>query len=257
MVRILAAVVLVALVPPEKKAVELKYRFEKGLKYREVQRRQVETEVFTKDGTVREKLAFEVDITRTILESDRNSHPMSERVEVRVFRRNILSTPSGQTGPRPYACEGKTFVWKRLKERWGLFGDSEEVTVRHTQLVEHLKNWRDARLPKQAVGPGDTWQVKAAQFLRTAGLKVPDNVTGMALYKLDKIEDKGIARISFRIRFQHLTQGYETVVDTDGKWSFDVGKGRDLESSLDGIIQLNKGKTGKGKVTITRKVSYP
>ncbi|MHC4930694.1 MAG: hypothetical protein ACYTGV_00675 [Planctomycetota bacterium] len=256
MVRILVALALVALLPPEKKAVELKYRFEKGLKYREIQKRQVETEVFTKDGTVKEKLAFEVDITRTILESDPTSHPMSERVEVRIFRRNILSTPSGKTGPRPYACEGKTFVWRRLKERWGLFRDKEEVTVRHTQLVEHLKNWRDARLPKQAVGPGDTWQVNAADFLRTAGLKVPENVTGMALYKLEKIED-GIARISFHIRFQHLTQGYQTVVDTDGKWSFDVAKGRDLDSSLDGVIQLNQGKTGKGKVTIARSVSYP
>jgi hypothetical protein len=256
MVRILAAVALIALVPPEKKAVELNYRFEKGLKYREVQKRQVDTEVYTKDGTVKEKLAFEVDITRTILESDRTHHPMSERVEVHIFRRVILATPDGKTGATPYACEGKTFVWTRLKERWGLFQESEEVTVRHTQLVEHLKNWRDARLPKKAVAPGDTWQVKAAEFLRTAGLKVPDNVTGMALYKLEKIEN-GIARISFHIRFQHLTQVYETVVDTDGKWSFDVANGRDLDSSLDGVIQLNEGKTGKGKVTITRRVTYP
>ena len=256
MARILAAAALVLLASPDKKAVELKYRFEKGLSYREVQKRHVEMEIYTKEGTASEKLSFEVDITRTILESDRTKHPMSERVEVHLFRKNILATPSGKTGPKPYACEKKTFVWRRLKERWGLFRDKKEVTERHTQLVEHLKNWRDARLPKDPVSQGDTWQVTAEDFLRTAGLAVPDNVTGMALYTLKKIDD-GIARISFHIRFRYLAQGHEAVVDQNGEWSFDVGKGRDLDSSLEGVIQLNDGKTGKGKVAITRKVTYP
>jgi hypothetical protein len=251
--RCLPLVFVVLLAPG--KTVELRYRFEKGMVYTETQERDWVMEMPAEMGGTKWKLQFAVTLRRTVLEADENSRPRSERVEVKRFRRIVSEAPDEPVGTYPFSCEGKTFVWRRLGERWGLFDAKGDVTARYPKLVEQLKSLRDARLPGKPVAPGATWSVTAQRFLETAGLPVPTGVQGKALFKLESVKD-GVASIPFHFRFTYEKSNEPHEISARGTWRFDPVRGRDVTSEMEGMLKLDGGKKGEGRIKIRRAVTF-
>lgn len=205
------------------------------------------------------RLVWEIEsqevLRRTILEVDGTDHPKVERVEVLQFTRTIKEHPEEEAGSAEGVPKGSTFVWRRLEDRWGLFDGNGEVTGRFPSLVERLKNWRDARLPKEPVAVGGTWEVPAKTFLETVGSPPPEGVDGLGVFKLERVEGS-VATIAFDIRYSYTSHGELQAAAQKGTWRFDVAKGRDLELESEGTVQSNNGRSGKGTFRTHRKVTY-
>ncbi len=231
---------------------ELKYRFTKGMSYVDSQERVWKLT----EGERQFHVTHTIKVRRTIVEADETHHPVIERVEVTHYRTDTHKSPKqSELGLRPEACEGKTFLWKRLKTRWGLFDDKGEVSVQHVKLVGYLKNWRDARLPKQPQPVGGTWEVTARRFLQTAGLPLPPNLQGLGVFKLEKVE-RGIATIPFDVRYTFRDGSAVLTVAQKGVWTFDTTRGRDVSMVMRGEVLIDKGAKGKGTLILRREVTY-
>jgi hypothetical protein len=129
------------------------------------------------------------------------------------------------------------------------------VTGSHKELVDQLKNWRDARLPREPVSVGESWEVPPRDFMETAGLKVPDGLEGVATFKLEKVEG-AVAEISFEFRFASRHGGRRQAGVERGRWRFDFEKGRDLSFEMKGSINVDGGRGGKGEIAMLRTVTY-
>ncbi len=235
---------------------ELKYRFAKGMSYVDSQERVWKQTIFADDKKLEYDITHTIKVRRTILEADETAHPVAERVEVTHYRTNTRKSPEQNgIGLRPEACEGKVFVWKRLKTRWGLFDDKGEVTGKHRKLVGYLKNWRDARLPKQAQPVGGSWEVPAKRFLQTAGLPLPPNLEGLGVFSLERV-NRGIATIPFEVHYTFRDGNTVLTVVQKGVWTFDAKRGRDISLSMRGDVLIDKGAKGKGTLTMRREVTY-
>jgi len=252
----LLAILLALLAVP--RGYELQYRFSKGMAYVDKQQRDFSLETYVEGRTLRWEISLEVDLKRTILEVDDTEHPRVERVAVTKFRRITHKAPeeNAKLGANPEACEGRTFVWRRLKRRWGLFDKSGEVTKDHDMLVEHLKNWRDGRLPDRALTRGESWEISPRRFLQTAGFKVPEGVQGIAQFTLKDVTAEGVATIPFEFSFSYKEMGNRMSVAEKGTWRFDITRGRDVDFEMNGLIEVNSGKTGKGAIRLTRTITY-
>ena len=250
----IALACLLLLAPEE--AWDLKYKFTKGMSYEDVQTRVFELEVTEAGRRFVWHNLRNIHMRRTILEVDDTAHPKSERVHVIAYNLDVKASPKDEElGIKREPSEGKTFIWKRLKKRWGLFDDTGEVTVSYRALVEHLKNWRDQRLPKKPIALGKSWEIPPKKFLQTAGLKVPPDVKGVARFKLQKVV-RGIATIPFELRYQFTDSNRQLNVEQKGVWEFDAKRGRDLSFTVDGSLLINNGDSGKGKIVMRRKVTY-
>lgn len=234
-------------------AVELRYRFARDTAYVETTTRSFRLEGEREGKKVLFDVSSEETLERTVLETDETEHPTRERVKVVKFARDVKSSPDEKTGARSDACEGGTFEWRRLEERWGLFDGDLEVTAKHARLVDRLKNWRDARLPRGAVAVGATWEVDAVRFLETAGQPVPPGVTGEAVFRLEGIEGD-IASIRFTFEAKARIEGVEQTWRQKGTFRFDAKKGRELEFTADGTVSIDGG--GQGTVKSRRVVDY-
>ena len=231
---------------------ELKYRFVKGMSYVDAQERVWKLT----EGEKQFHVTHTIKVRRTILEADESDHPVIERVEVTHYRTDTHKSPEkSEIGLRPEICEGKTFLWKRLKTRWGLFDGKVEVSFKHMKLVGYLKNWRDARLPTKPQPVGGAWEVTARRFLQTAGLPLPPNLKGLGVFKLEKVE-RGIATIPFDVRYTFSDRTVVWTVRQKGRWTFDAKRGRDISLVMRGEVLIDKGAKGKGTLTMRRDVTY-
>ena len=126
---------------------------------------------------------------------------------------------------------------------------------KYPRLVDMLKNWRDARLPKEAVAVGDQWEVPARTFLQTSGHAVPEGVQGVALFTLDKVEE-GIASITFEVLFTQRVSGTYQSCRYTGTWLFDIKNARDVSFEMAGDLKIDQGRSGKAKLAMKRSVTY-
>ena len=235
---------------------ELKYRFAKGMSYLDTQERVWKQTITAGGKRLEYHVTHTIKVRRTILEADETHHPVAERVEVTRYRTDTHKWPEqSELGLKREACEGKTFVWKRLKTRWGLFDDKGEVSSQHKKLVGYLKNWRDARLPKKPQPVGGTWEVSARRFLQTAGLPLPPNLQGLAVFKLERVK-RDIATIPFDVHYTFRDRSAVLTVAQKGVWTFDAKRGRDISLAMRGEVLIDKGVKGKGKLTLRRDVTY-
>ncbi len=251
MARLLAAILLLA---PE--TVTLAYRFPKDLVYEETTERRF---VFDQkvDGEKQRMARSSLEtLRRTVLEADASHHPTLERIEVVRFETTVEESPGEEIGTTADPVQGKTFLWRRLADRWGLFDAKQEVTELHPRLVDRLMNWRDARLPKGAVAVGATWEVSAQTYLETAGQPVPRGVEGAALFKLELVE-AGVARVAFTFHGSARVGGELQSWEQKGTWTFDLAKGRDQEATTEGTVKVEGPNGGAGVFSMTRKVRYP
>jgi hypothetical protein len=147
-------------------------------------------------------------------------------------------------------------VWRQKdKGGWGLFGEKGEVTDKHPQLVQRLRNWRDARLPKKRVRVGSTWEVSAARFLEAVGQPVPPKAEGRAVFRLEAVEGD-VARITFTFNESHPEDLRMFKAKETGVWLFDLKRGRDVSLEMKGILEIDDGQTGSGKFRMRRTVTY-
>ncbi|MGQ0614013.1 MAG: hypothetical protein ACT4PV_09780 [Planctomycetaceae bacterium] len=251
MARLLGLILLLAPEP-----VTLAYRFPKGLVYEETTERRF---VFDQkvDGEAKRLARSSTEtLRRTVLEADATHHPTMERVEVIRFETTVEESPGEEIGTTADPVQGKTFVWRRLTDRWGLFDGKREVTELFPRLVDRLMNWRDARLPKGAVAVGAAWEVSAQTYLETAGQPVPRGIEGAALFKLESLE-AGVARIAFTFHGGARVGGELQSWEQKGTWTFDLAQGRDLEATTEGTVKVEGPNGGSGVFSMTRKVRYP
>jgi hypothetical protein len=253
---LLLLILLVVAGPEEKpKTFELAYRFEKGLSYTDRTTRTFKLDMYGGKELAQFHVESEQVIRRTVVEVDGHGRPTLERVEVLVNTHTTKKAPNEELGVKKFPSHGKSFVWRKLKGKWGLYDAKGEVTKEHPQLVQRLRNWRDARLPGRPVAIGSTWEVAAAAFMEAVGQPVPPGVTGRALFKLEAVED-GVARISFSFKETHPDNGATVVADETGTWRFDLKRGRDLSLEARGILEIDKGDVGSGKFGMKREVTY-
>lgn len=256
-----ALLLLLLVAAPEGKAdakaktYELAYRFEKDLTYTERSSRVFKLDVYSGKKPAQFHIESEQVIRRTVIELGDDGRPTLERVEVLANTHTTKKSPTGELGVKKFASDGKTFVWRKSRGRWGLFIDKGEVTAKHPQLVQLLSTWRDARLPGRPVAVGATWEVSAEDFLHAAGQAVPPGVKGRAVFKLAAVED-GVARITFTFKETYPQDGSPVVATETGTWRFDVKRGRDLSVEARGILEIEKGDAGSGKFGVKREVTY-
>ena len=84
---------------------------------------------------------------------------------------------------------------------------------------------------------------------------VPKGIEGKATFKLESLE-KGIATITFKFDHKHKDKGQLLSGTQKGTWKIDVRRGRDLSLSMTGIVEVDGGKGGAGKVRMKRTVTY-
>ncbi|MGH7163580.1 MAG: hypothetical protein ACREID_08850 [Planctomycetota bacterium] len=227
----------------------LRHRFEKRMVCEETTERELLYVQMKWDASSVETLR------RTVEETDGSDHPTVERVEVLKFART--ERIEGRADPLTVIdpAQGRTFVWRRLKERWGLFDASGEVSDGYAKLVEQLKSWRDARMPKEPVAVGGTWEVSVAAFLEASGQPVPEGTTGLARFSLDEVKGD-VATISFRFVAEMRLEGKLTTSELKGTLRFDVKRGRDLGYESEGTVRVEGVEGEPGTFRLRRSVAY-
>jgi hypothetical protein len=253
----LLLLLLVAAPDGKAKTYEIAYRFGKGVKYTDRSSRVFKLDMYGGKKLAQFHVESEQVIRRTVIEVDDGGRPSLERVEVLVNSHTTKMSPNEEElGVTLLPSHGKSFVWRRYDgKKWGLFDDKGEVTAKHPQLVQKLRNWRDARLPGKPVAVGATWEVAAGDFLEAVGQPVPPGVKGRAVFKLEAVED-GVARITFTFKETYPQDGVAVVAEETGTWRFDVKRGRDLSVEARGILEIDKGDAGSGKFGVKREVTY-
>jgi len=256
--QIAVALLLLLLAPQdETKTYKLEYRFDKGDKYTDSTKRAYKLEIIQgRSLSVFEMESNEV-LVRTIEEAE-DHRPTIENVWVKDFTTKTIKHPEqDQIGEKKSDAIGRVLVWRRVnKERWGLFGRRAEETTRFRPVVERLKNWRDARLPKEPVKVGGTWKIPIAEYLATVGQGVPKGAEGNIEFKLVSVDENDVAKISIKGVWTYSENGARVVVTQDGEWLFDVKRGRDLKLSATGEIDMSGAAEGKGKLRMERVVEW-
>ncbi|MHC4729374.1 MAG: hypothetical protein ACYS6Z_02135 [Planctomycetota bacterium] len=248
-----AALCLLVLLAPEQ-TYELKYRHEKGATYRDAAIKSIQLTLFAAGRLVKFDAETQYDIERTVIKAD-SEGPEVERIVVRKFVQIVRASPEGEEGTKQFKSHGKTFVWRREKKTWGLYDGEGEVTKKYANLVVLLQDWRAARLPKKPVAVGDTWEVSAKTFLETVGQQVPPQVAGKATFRLAAVKD-GVAKIAIEFKSSWRNQGSVLGGTQKGTWVFDLKRGRDIEVTMEGGIEVDNGKGGYGKFRSHRAVTY-
>jgi len=253
-----AALVLLLLLPqPETKTYKLAYTFRKGDEYTDSTKRHVKLEIIRGKSLA----VFEIDsneiLQRTIEEAE-HGRPLIERVVVKDFTRDTKKHPEqNQIGTDKSGAIGRTFVWRRVNdERWGLFGRRAEETANFKPVVERLKNWRDKRLPKDPIKVGESWKVPIADYLSTVGQPIPKGAQGNIDFKLESVDENGVAKITFGGTWTYTEPGTRIIVTQEGEWLFDAERGRDLEIKATGKIDMSGDQEGKGTLEMERVVKW-
>ena len=255
------ALVLALLVPvfaqADAKTHKLAYAFRKGDEYTDTTTRAVELEIIQGKSLAVFDIRSKEILVRKILET-RKGKPDIENVVVKDFTRETKKHPEqAEIGVKKSGAIGRTFVWRRVNdERWGLFGRRAEETNRFGPVVERLKNWRDARLPDKPVEVGASWEVPIKEYLSTVGQRIPEGATGNIEFKLESVDEKGIAKITFGGVWTYTEPGTRVVVTQKGEWTFDAKRGRDLKISATGEIEMSGAQEGKGKLSMERVVEW-
>lgn len=254
-----ALLCLLLLAPPTARH-KLAYRFEKGTTYDEETTRSF-TLTLLAGPLARPRMIRYVNDTdellrRTVIDTDANGRPIQERVQVIRSTRTIKEAPDRGPGVEKGASHAKTFVWKKLDGRWGLFDAKGEVTRRFPGLAARLQSWRDARLPAKPVAVGDRWEVSAAKFLATVGQPVPKDLKGRAVFSLLSVK-QSVARIGVELRLDYRDGGHRLAGTQKGVWRFDIARGRDLSIEMKGILDVDGGKRGDGIIKMRRVVTWP
>lgn len=230
----------------------LRLQFTKGMCWEETTIRSAFFSVKVKEETKKWDRRTEETLVRSVLEVDKSGHPTAEVVKVVKFATDVRASPAeNEVGVTSDECEGKTFTWRRLEDRWGLFEGDTEVTPRHPRLVDRLKTWTDARLPKSAVAVGETWAVDARDYLETAGYPAVPEVKGAAGFKLKEVAD-GVATIGIDFEAVVTNQGQAQTWRQAGTLRFDVARGRDLAFEVSGTVTG----AGEGEMKVLRTLTY-
>lgn len=244
--------------------VKLAYRFPKGLVYTETTKRSILLQTVVHGPTVgtlkgKSDASSVQSLRRTILEADDDGRPIAERVEVLQFVRTVRASPSGSEseGVHVDPAQGRTFVWRKKGSQFHLYDEKGDVTDAYPRLVEQLRPWRDARLPKKPVAVGDEWNISAATFLETSGAHLPPGeIDGTASFHVDSLKD-GVADITFHfdatVNGSSVTQTWKQ----KGTWRFDYKRGRDLELKATVDISMKGATKATGTGKIERTVTYP
>ena len=244
------ALALLVLLAPE--PVTLRYRFEKGLVYRESIQRSAELDLLAGGKKVRSHTTSDWRLKRTVISVDREGRVTRERIEVLNATRNFIASPDKPEGVKQDPFHGRRFVWRD----GALHDDSGNVSSKYPRLVQHLGNWRDARLPGKPVAPGATWEVTAKKFLEAVGQTPPKDVAGRARFRLASVEG-GVARIEIDFSMTYKSGPSTLGANQTGVWLFDVAKGRDLSLELSGKVEIDNGRGGSGKIATVRKLTFP
>jgi len=246
---------LLLLFAPEK-TYKIEYRFRKGDEYLDSTTRLFKMELIQGKSLV----SFHIESTETMkrqIQEVKDGRPDIERVTIKDFTREVKKSPvQKEVGAVKNKAIGAIFIWRRVGERWGLFGQRSELTERHPDIVNRLKNWRDARLPKKPVKIGDTWKVSAKDFLEASGQPVPPNTAGDIEFKLAAVDKDGVGKIEFRGMWMYRTQDSKFVVEQTGTWMFDTVRGRDLSLTSTGNLDISGGQEGKGALEMKRVVTW-
>lgn len=246
---------LLLLLAPEK-TYKIEYRFKKGDDYTDTTTREFKMEMIQGNSLASYDYRSKETMRRQIQEV-KERRPDIERVTIKEFTREVKKSPiQKEVGVVKNKAIGAIFIWRRVGERWGLFGQRSEVTERHPEVVNRLKNWRDARLPKKAVKIGDAWEVPARDFLETAGQPVPPKTSGSIEFKLKQVDANGIGKIEFRGIWMYRTAQSKFVVEQTGTWRFDIKNGRDLELVSKGKLDISGFQEGSGKLEMKRVVAW-
>ncbi|MHC4953133.1 MAG: hypothetical protein ACYTGZ_04530 [Planctomycetota bacterium] len=253
-------VAILLLLAPEKadskKAYKLEYSFRKGDEYKDETTRSFKMEKIQGKSLATWDVSSKEVFERKVMETKEN-RPDIERIIVRDFTREVRKSPmQKEVGKITNGAVGATFVWRRVGERWGLFGQRSELTDRHPEIVNRLKNWRDARLPVRPVKIGETWSVDAKTFRETAGQPVPPGTAGSIDFTLKAVDKNGVATIEFKGTWAYRTPGSRYVVKQTGKWLFDAKRGRDLEFSTKGKLDITGADEGSGDLAMKRVVTW-
>ncbi|MHC4819875.1 MAG: hypothetical protein ACYTF8_17665 [Planctomycetota bacterium] len=85
---------------------------------------------------------------------------------------------------------------------------------------------------------------------------MPPQVEGKATFRLASVQN-GVAKIA--IEFKSSWRDKKNVLGgtQKGTWVFDLKRGRDIEVTMEGGIEVNNGKGGYGKFRSHRAVTYP
>ena len=238
------------------KAYTLRYVSRKGDKYVETSERSVLIEQILGKSLVTWDIVSKEVLERTILEV-KDQRPDIERVIVREMTKHVKKSPDQRNlGEEKSPATGARFVWRRVGERWGLFGQRSEVTDRHRDLVSRLKSWPDARLPKKPVKAGDKWVMTATEYLETVGQPVPPGTEGRIAFTLEKVDAKSVATIVINGAWTYRIVDVKYVVKQKGTWRFDIKRGRDLSLAADGEIDISGSQEGKGRMSLKRLVTW-
>ena len=246
---------LLLLLAPEK-TYKIEYRFRKGDEYTDATTREFKMEIIQGKALA----AFHIQSKETLLrqiQEVKDKRPEIERVTIKDFTRDVKKSPvQKEVGAIKNTAIGAIFVWRRVGERWGLFGQRSELTERHPDIVNRLKNWRDARLPKKPVKVGEAWEVSARDFLETAGQPVPPKTSGSIEFKLKEVDANGVGKIEFRGIWMYRTAQSKYVVEQEGTWLFDIKNGRDLELKSVGKLDISGFEEGAGTLEMKRVVTW-
>ena len=235
---------------------ELKLRFEKGMVYEEVSRRQVKFKAIGEGHFTKHDAADEMVVRRTVVEVGEDGLPTEERVEVVKSVVNVKEAPDDKTGVTARPSQGKTFTWRKGKKGdFALYEGEKDVSEVHKDIAQRLRSRGAVRLPPGPVAVGATWEVAAREFEESDGRNAPEGVEGKAVFTLEEVKD-GIARISFEIRFAFPQNGATFTNAGKGVWLFDVEKGREVRLEGEGKIELDEAKRGFGTQTTFRELTY-
>lgn len=249
-----AALLFVLLLAPEE-AHEIKYSFTEKMSYQDESSRTMKMELYSGGKRVKFDYASRYVMQHTVLEVD-HGKLVAERVKVDVLTVTILASPTEPEGKKAGKSQGRTFVWRKIRDKgWRLFDEEGDVTLKYPHVVERLTSSRDARLPKKPIVVGGSWKVPAKDFLEAAGQKVPPEVAGAAVFTLEEIKN-GVAKIVYEFKYSYRERGRVLAGTQKGTWLFDLKRGRDLSFDMKGTLDVDNSKEGLGIFTRRRTVTY-
>lgn len=245
---------LLLLLAPEQ-TFELKLRFDKGMVSEETSTRRVTLKAIDGGHIFRFDKEDECVLRRTVVEVGPDGLPAQESVEVVKSVSKVNEAPDDKTGTTERPSQGKTFTWRRKREGFGLFDGQTEVSEKHPEIVQRMKSGGAARLPAKPVAVGETWEVKALDFVESDGKTPPEGLDGNAVFKLEEVKD-GVARISFELKILYKNRGKAVTETGKGVWLFDVTNGREVKLEGEGKLEIENAEGGFGTQKMSRAVTY-
>jgi len=246
-----------SLVAAAPERVALHYRFAKGMVSHVEQTQTFKQEIFAENRIVRWRIETEIVLDRTVLAVDDDAQPTIERVTVKKWRFKTLEHPEEEPGEKSDASEGLTFVWREYEGSWRLFAEGDrDVTDRLPALTKLLAGWRKARLPEEPVGVGDTWEADAERFSEASGVAAAQGTRGRAVFTLEKVAG-GVADIGFDMTFAREDAGMKQEGRATGTMRFDVERGRDVSTRMNGRVEFDDGNKGFAEIGMERTITYP